>query len=140
MNKTIGRSKSKKNNKITTKLGMVLVVSCLILLAVVVLYKAQSLKAQKESLQVQAAELQEQLDSAKEDYKKLEEREKYMQTDEYVEDVARSQLGLIYPDEIVVKPEELSQHIADADFSIRYFFAHLTDILLVTMNRKAGKC
>ena len=31
---------------------------------------------------------------------------KYMQTDEYVEDVARSQLGLIYPDEIVVKPEE----------------------------------
>ena len=133
MNKTVGRSKSKKNNKITTKLGMVLVVSCLILLAVVVLYKAQSLKAQKESLQVQAAELQEQLDSAKEDYKKLEEREKYMQTDEYVEDVARSQLGLIYPDEIVVKPE-------DADFSIRYFFAHLTDILLVTMNRKAGKC
>ena len=101
MSKTVGRSKSKKNNKITTKLGMVLVVSCLILLAVVVLYKAQ-----KESLQVQAAELQEQLDSAKEDYKKLEEREKYMQTDEYVEDVARSQLGLIYPDEIVVKPEE----------------------------------
>lgn len=106
MSKTVGRSMSKKNNKITTKLGMVLVVSCLILLAVVVLYKAQSLKAQKESLQVQAAELQEQLDSAKEDYKKLEEREKYMQTDEYVEDVARSQLGLIYPDEIVVKPEE----------------------------------
>ena len=59
MSKTVGRSKSKKNNKITTKLGMVLVVSCLILLAVVVLYKAQSLKAQKESLQVQAAELQE---------------------------------------------------------------------------------
>ena len=106
MSKTVSRSKSKKNNKITTKLGMVLVVSCLILLAVVVLYKAQSLKAQKENLQVQAAELQEQLDSAKEDYKKLEEREKYMQTDEYVEDVARSQLGLIYPDEIVVKPEE----------------------------------
>ena len=48
MSKTVGRSKSKKNNKITTKLGMVLVVSCLILLAVVVLYKAQSLKAQKE--------------------------------------------------------------------------------------------
>ena len=45
MSKTVGRSKSKKNNKITTKLGMVLVVSCLILLAVVVLYKAQSLKA-----------------------------------------------------------------------------------------------
>ena len=50
MSKTVGRSKSKKNNKITTKLGMVLVVSCLILLAVVVLYKAQSLKAQKADI------------------------------------------------------------------------------------------
>ena len=29
-----------------------------------------------------------------------------MKTDEYVEDVARSQIGLVYPDEIVVKPEE----------------------------------
>ena len=85
---------------------MVLVVSCLILLAVVVLYKAQSLKAQKESLQVQAAELQEQLDSAKEDYKKLEEREKYMQTDEYAEQVAKDKLGLVYEDEIIFKPEE----------------------------------
>ena len=106
MSKTVGRSKSKKNNKITTKLGMVLVVSCLILLAVVVLYKAQSLNAQKESLQVQAAELQEQLDSAKEDYKKLEEREKYMQTDEYAEQVAKDKLGLVYEDEIIFKPEE----------------------------------
>ena len=106
MSKTVGRSKSKKNNKITTKLGMVLVVSCLILLAVVVLYKAQSLKAQKESLQVQAAELQEQLDSAKEDHKKLEEREKYMQTDEYAEQVAKDKLGLVYEDEIIFKPEE----------------------------------
>ena len=106
MSKTVGRSKSKKNNKITTKLGMVLVVSCLILLAVVVLYKAQSLKAQKESLQVQAAELQEQLDSAKEDYKKLEEREKYMQTDEYVEEIAREKLGLAKDNETVFKKEQ----------------------------------
>ena len=80
--------------------------SCLVLLAIVVMYKAQDLKAQKESLQVQAAELQDQLDDAKREYNKLEEREKYMKTDDYVEDVARSQLGLVYPDEIVIKPEE----------------------------------
>ena len=71
------------------------------MLAVVVLYKAQSLKAQKESLQVQAAELQEQLDSAKEDYKKLEEREKYMQTDEYIANVAREKLGMVKENEII---------------------------------------
>ena len=100
------QSKKKKNNKITTRMGMIIVIGCLALLAVVVIYKAQDLKSQKQSLQVQAAELQDQLEEAKQDYKKLEEREKYMKTDEYVEDVARSQLGLVYPDEIVVKPEE----------------------------------
>ena len=107
MNNNVGRqSNKKKNNKITTRMGMIIVIGCLALLAVVVIYKAQDLKSQKQNLQVQAAELQNQLEEAKQDYKKLEEREKYMKTDEYVEDVARSQLGLVYPDEIVVKPEE----------------------------------
>lgn len=107
MSNNVGRqSKKKKNTKITTRMGMIIVIGCLALLAVVVIYKAQDLKSQKQNLQVQAAELQDQLEEAKQDYKKLEEREKYMKTDEYVEDVARSQLGLVYPDEIVVKPEE----------------------------------
>lgn len=107
MNNNVGRqSNKKKNNKITTRMGMIIVIGCLALLAVVVIYKAQDLNSQKQNLQVQAAELQNQLEAAKQDYKKLEEREKYMKTDEYVEDVARSQLGLVYPDEIVVKPEE----------------------------------
>ena len=107
MNNNVGRqSNKKKNNKITTRMGMIIVIGGLALLAVVVIYKAQDLNSQKQNLQVQAAELQNQLEAAKQDYKKLEEREKYMKTDEYVEDVARSQLGLVYPDEIVVKPEE----------------------------------
>ena len=107
MSKTVGRTDNKKkNNTLNSIFGMIVVVSCLVLLAIVVMYKAQDLKAQKESLQVQAAELQDQLDDAKREYNKLEEREKYMKTDDYVEDVARSQLGLVYPDEIVIKPEE----------------------------------
>ncbi len=42
----------------------------------------------------------------------LEEREQikkdaaYMQTDEYIEDVAREKFGLVYEDEIIFKPEE----------------------------------
>lgn len=107
MSKTVGRTDNKKKkNTLNSRFGMIVVVSCLVLLAIVVMYKAQDLKAQKESLQVQAAELQDQLDDAKMEYNKLEEREKYMKTDDYVEDVARSQLGLVYPDEIVIKPEE----------------------------------
>ena len=106
MSRNVSRSKKKKNIRLTTRMGMFIVVGCLALLTIVVIYKAQDLKSQKESLQVQAAELQTQLETAKQGYKKLEQREEYMKTDEYVEDVARSQLGLIYPDEIVVKPKE----------------------------------
>ena len=50
--------------------------------------------------------LQKSIEEEKEHVKEIEKLKEYMQTDEYVEDVARSQLGLIYPDEIVVKPEE----------------------------------
>ena len=37
---------------------------------------------------------------------KLEEKEEYMKTKKYVEEVARNQLGLVYPDEIVIRPKE----------------------------------
>ncbi len=105
MNKRVGKKKTNKNNRITTRMGMIIVISCLILLAVVVVYKAKDLNAQKQSLQVQEAELQEQLQNAQDEYKQLEKRQEYMKTDKYVEDVARSQLGLVYPDDIVVKPK-----------------------------------
>ena len=97
MSKRTGRTGSK--NKISSRIGVITVICCLALLAGVVMYKARALETQKK-------ELQEQLDDAKQKHKELEEKEEYMKTDEYVEDVARSQLGLVYPDEIVIKPKE----------------------------------
>ena len=35
----------------------------------------------------------------------LEEMEKYMKTKKYMEEVAKSKLGLVYPDEILIQPE-----------------------------------
>lgn len=106
MSKRTGRTRSKNNKKISSRMGVITVICCLVLLAIVVFYKAKSLETQKQDLQVQAAELQEQLDDAKQRHKELEQKEEYMKTDDYVESVARSQLGLVYPDEIVIKPEE----------------------------------
>lgn len=33
-------------------------------------------------------------------------REQYMQTKQYIEDVAKEKLGMVYPDEIVIRPSE----------------------------------
>ncbi len=37
--------------------------------------------------------------------KELKEKKKFVQTDEYVEDMARK-LGLLYPDEVILQPEK----------------------------------
>ena len=36
----------------------------------------------------------------------IEEYRKYMQTKQYVEDMAKSKLGLVYPDEIIFEADE----------------------------------
>ncbi|MGN0394115.1 MAG: septum formation initiator family protein [Coprococcus sp.] len=94
--------KKRKQSRICT---FVILVS-LGLLAGIISYKAIGLKEQKDSLAVQASELEQQLMDAQKEYKELEEKEEYMKTKSYVEDVARNQLGLVYPDEIVIRPEE----------------------------------
>ena len=60
----------------------------------------------KAELKVQAAEISAQIEEAQDEHKKLEEKEEYMKTKKYVEEVARNQLGLVYPDEIVIRPKE----------------------------------
>ena len=99
---TMGRSNTgRKQSKISTAIILI----TLLLLVVVVLVKSIQLREKKAELQVQAAEITAQIEDAHE-HKKLEEKEDYMKTKKYVEDVARNQLGLVYPDEIVIRPEE----------------------------------
>lgn len=50
------------------------------------------------------AELKEQYKKELKISKELEEKKKFVQTDEYIEDMARK-LGLLYPDEVVLQPE-----------------------------------
>ncbi len=99
----MGRSNVKKKQ---SKLCTAIIIFSVMLLGSVVLVKSMSLMEQKEELEVQASELTEQIDDAKAEYAELEEKEEYMKTKKYVEDVARNQLGLVYPDEIVIRPEE----------------------------------
>ncbi|MBC5662251.1 septum formation initiator family protein [Coprococcus eutactus] len=99
----MGRSNTgRKQSKISTAIILI----TLLLLVVVVLVKSIQLREKKAELQVQAAEITAQIEDAQNEHKKLEEKEDYMKTKKYVEDVARNQLGLVYPDEIVIRPEE----------------------------------
>jgi len=80
-------------------------------LAVVVLLGAiafcsASLQKEKQALEKLYRERQEELQSEQERSVMLTERQAYMQTIRYIEEVAREKLGLVYEDEIIFRPRK----------------------------------
>ncbi len=68
--------------------------------------RTRSLRKKNDQLLIQEHVLEQQLEDANQKTVQLEELEKYMQTKKYIEDEAKSKLGLVYPDEIVIRPRE----------------------------------
>ncbi len=96
-------SKSKKRNDnrgMIVGISLVVIMFCAILL--VQTFNAygtlSDLKKQKKEL---TQEYNDQLELSDE----LKEKEDYVKTDEYVEEMARK-MGLVYPDEVIFKPED----------------------------------
>ena len=74
-------------------------------LAVVVNFRGAELRKKDLSYQMREESLTKLLDQEKERAEKLEEERIYIQTKEYIEKVAKEKLGLVNPDEILLKPE-----------------------------------
>ena len=64
-----------------------------------------NLKALLSFIPKKIAELEEQIEEEQARAKEIAELEKYVGTDEYVEEVAKEKLGLVYEDEIIFKAE-----------------------------------
>ncbi len=93
------KSKQKMKSSSTTKfVGIILTVFSVFVVAnlVVQLNTYAQLKSEKEKIESRIAEE----NKKKEDYNNQME---YFSTDEYIEKIAREQLGLVMPDEIVFK-------------------------------------
>ena len=96
-------SKSKKRNDnrgMIVGISLVVIMFCVIL--IVQTFNAygtlSDLKKQKKEL---TQEYNDQLELSDE----LKEKEDYVKTDEYIEEMARK-MGLVYPDEVIFKPED----------------------------------
>lgn len=94
-----GRKQKRKN-------GLKIIAVAVLVLFAVITYSSVELQAEKRALEKQKSELEEQLQSEVERAEELEERRAYMQTFRYIEDLARELLGLVYPDETILRPEE----------------------------------
>lgn len=96
----MSRRKKKKN-------GTLIIIIVVVAFAVLVM-SIQTGKLNKEyDLLVQERMiLEEKVEEEKDREKDLQDLEKYMKTKKYMEEVAKEKLGLVYPNEILIKPEE----------------------------------
>ena len=98
------RAERLKKQKKSTIAGMTLAVLVIFVLAFV-LWRSKADLAKKNAVyEAQIAELQTQIKQEEKRGEELSDYQKYVQTKKYMEEIAKNKFGLIYPDEIVFKP------------------------------------
>lgn len=98
--KRVYRKKDRWGNRLAI-IGITLVVFSL---GVVVNVKSASMKKKDLEYQVKEEALLQQLEREQNRANELEEYRVYVQTKQYIEEVAKQKLGLVNPDEILLKP------------------------------------
>ncbi len=90
------RRKKKRN-------GLKLIAVMVMIICGVVLYKTQDLKSEVQEKKDTIAKMNQQLEEEDERTIMLEEKRAFQSTKRYIEELARTKLGLLYPDEIIVE-------------------------------------
>lgn len=95
----------KKRGRRGNRSAMLCITAVVAVLLVSLTIQSHSLMAKNAAYEEQEAKLEKQLEDEKQRTEEIDGLETYMQTDEYIEKIARDKLGLVYPDEILIKPE-----------------------------------
>lgn len=105
MNNVRSRRRRKRQNRYVNrhKRSMLAVSAVIVLLMAVVSVNAISLREKDRTYQAQEIELKKQIEEEKERSVQIDALEKYVGTDEYVEEVAKDKLGLVNENEIIFK-------------------------------------
>ena len=94
------RETRRKRQKQSAILGMVLAFALVMIMGAVIWSGKRTLEKQNKEYQARVAQLQQQNRSDE-----IDEYKKYIQTKKFAEEVAKDKFGMIYPDELVFKPE-----------------------------------
>jgi cell division protein DivIC len=105
--RTAGK-REKKQEPLFRRHGASVKIICAVLvtLALALGVKSVSLYEKREAYREQEAELEAQIEEEKERSKEIEEYTQYVQSDEYIKDVAEEKLGLVDPNEVIFTPAE----------------------------------
>ena len=105
MKKTKKRNSRVRRRTLQHKLSILLISGVVVILGITLSVASISLHAKNQEYKAQEAELEKQLEEQETRSEEIDELEKYVGTDEYVEDVAKDKLGLVYPNEILFEAE-----------------------------------
>ena len=102
------KSKKRRSNpKIANNyLGMAAIAIVVLILLVGLTMQSNNLKARIAVYDAKAAALQQSIEDEQDRTKEIDEQKEYMQTDEYIAEVARDKLGLVKGNEIVFEEEK----------------------------------
>lgn len=103
---SLGKSRRKRRDKWGNRMAMIGITVVIFTLAVFVTIRGSTLEAKELTYQIREENLQAQVDKEKARAKELEEYRVYVQTKQYIEEVAKQKLGLVNPDEILLKPKK----------------------------------
>lgn len=96
----------KRRRRASHKLGMAAVTLVVAAMLCVLSVKMTSLRERDEVYAARESALEKQLETEKERSEQLEEQRIYVQTKQYIEEMARERWGLVHPGELILQPEE----------------------------------
>lgn len=97
--------KGKKRASKSNRRGMVAIAGIVAVLLIGLLVESQKLSQQNAAYTAKKSELEQQIKDEEVRAGEIENMEDYVDTTEYIEQVAREKLGLVYSDEIIFQPE-----------------------------------
>lgn len=94
----------RRRHKNRTGIGIIAFV--VLMLFAIVSYRRIGLEEERAKAQIEIARLDEQIQEQKDRAVDIENLSKYVKTKQYIEDIAREKLGLVYKDEIIFKEQQ----------------------------------
>lgn len=104
--KTVKRAKHRSNNLNGGAIGMIGILLIIALVAAFIYKEEDSMRADERSYIEREASLNRQIEEEEQRTKTLTERKKYVATNQYIEEVAKSELGLVNSDEVLIKAKD----------------------------------
>lgn len=96
--------RSEKGKKKRTGISFTIVI--VMLICGVILYRTSIVNSELDLARQEYSKLENIYEDELDTELELESERNYKETDQYIEDIARNNLGMVYPDEILIVPSE----------------------------------